>query len=81
MANSIVEKLLEARKQLLDLTARNRLLNTPRSFRRTKRLDIVDERTEQIFSHLVVDKKSMSFLAAEKMESEDEDEASEGDGT
>ena len=39
-------KLENSRRDLLDLSARNRLINTPRSQKRSSRLDIVDELTE-----------------------------------
>lgn len=52
-----------ARKDLLDLTARNRLLNTPRSGIRSAQLEIVDELSEQVFQILVAKQKMMKFLA------------------
>jgi very-short-patch-repair endonuclease len=54
------EKLDTARRDLLDLSARNRLINTARkgpSF-----VDVVDERSEQVFKILVRELKSMTFL-------------------
>ncbi len=44
--HSILQK---AREELLDLSARNRLINTPRDPARGKKLDIVDERSEEVF--------------------------------
>jgi very-short-patch-repair endonuclease len=57
--NSILQK---AREELLDLSARNRLINTPRDPARGKKLDIVDERSEDVFRLLVRERKAMSFL-------------------
>ncbi len=64
MANdAVLRNVLEnARKELLDLTARNRLLNTSRSSSRSSRLEVVDELSDEVFRHLVVANKSMSFL-------------------
>src|SRR4051794_23012208 len=54
--------LQKAREELLDLSARNRLINTPRDPARGKKLDIVDERSEEVFRLLVRERKAMSFL-------------------
>lgn len=71
--NPVVASILEqARKELLDLTARNRLLNTPRKSKRSSRLEIVGESSNQVFQHLTSG-KSMSFLHDERLDSEDED--------
>lgn len=58
----IQQKLEAARRELLDLTGRNRLLNTQRSSTRSSRLEIVDEKSQEVFRHLVGDGKAMSFL-------------------
>src|SRR5579872_810320 len=65
MANSsVMERILDrARQELLDLSARNRLISTPRETSRSKRLDIIDERSEEVFRHLVREKKAFTFLA------------------
>lgn len=60
-ADILHARLEAARRELLDLTARNRLLNTPRRVARTTRLDIVDERSEDIFRLLVNESRAMSF--------------------
>ncbi len=57
----IEQKLASSRKELLDTSARNRLLNTPRGKSRTRRIDIVDERADEVFRLLVHEKKAMSF--------------------
>ena len=72
---SIVDKLDRSRKELLDLTGRNRLINTSRSSSRSGRLEIVDELAEEVFRHLVVENKVMRFLA--KPGNEDKNDASD----
>jgi len=59
---SIIQNLNSSRKELLDLSLRNRLLNVPRSRSRTRTIEIVDELSDEIFRILVRDKKAMSFL-------------------
>lgn len=74
-------KLERARTELLDLSARNRLLNMPRSAKSVRSLDIVDEQTAEIFRLLVRDGKAFTFLAgrsAEGTDDDDNDEAAEG---
>ena len=61
----IREKLDISRKELLDLSNRNRLLNTPRYKDRSRYVEIIDEVSEEIFRKLVLDRKSMFFIPAE----------------
>jgi very-short-patch-repair endonuclease len=49
------------RRELLDLSARNRLLNTPRGRARSSRLEIVDASSAGVFQRLVVERKPMGF--------------------
>ena len=56
------QKLDSARKDLLDLSARNRLVNTRRHSARSSRLDIVDELADEVFRILVTEKRKMTFL-------------------
>lgn len=56
------EKLEQARTELLDLSARNRLLNMPRSAKSAKVLEVVDERSSEILRLLVRDQKVFTFL-------------------
>lgn len=58
---SLSQKLETARSELLDLTARNRLLNIPKS-KNTKFLEVVNERSEDIFKMLFEERKSFTFL-------------------
>jgi len=58
----VEEKLDRARLQLLDLSARNRLLNIPRSKARSGNIvEIVDERASEVYRLLVKESKPMSF--------------------
>lgn len=60
-ALSLEQKLEKARAELLDLGARNRLLNIPRS-KNTRFLEVVDERSELIYNLLFNEKKTFTFL-------------------
>lgn len=57
------EKLERARTELLDLSARNRLLNVPRFSKSAKTIDVIDERTSEIYRLLVNEGKTFTFLA------------------
>ena len=59
----IDEKLDRARTELLDLSARNRLLNMPRSSKGAKAVEIVDEVSTEVFRLLVGDGRPFTFLA------------------
>ncbi|ACE92258.1 putative superfamily I DNA and RNA helicase protein [Rhizobium etli CIAT 652] len=63
---SVEAKIERARTELLDLSARNRLLNVPRFSKSAKTIDIVDEKSAEIFRVLVTEGKSMTFLAGAK---------------
>lgn len=69
-ALSLEQKLEKARAELLDLGARNRLLNIPRS-KNTRFLEFIDERSELIFNLLVNEKKSFTFLYGKSGKDED----------
>lgn len=56
-------KLDRARTELLDLSARNRLLNMPRSSKNANAIEIVDEKGVEIFRLLVTEAWVFSFLA------------------
>ncbi|HBY97806.1 MAG TPA: helicase, partial [Chloroflexi bacterium] len=57
----IIDRIESARRELLDLTTRSRLLHTPRGAS-VKIVEVVDERSEQIYRILVQEGKRMSFL-------------------
>ncbi len=57
-----VKKCLEkARKDLLDLSARNRMLNTPRKSTRSSRIEIVGMHSSEVFDILVRQERKMRF--------------------
>jgi len=60
---TIAEKLVDARRELLDLSARNRLIHTPRGATRTGQLEITEELSAEVFRRLVEESKSMTFRA------------------
>jgi very-short-patch-repair endonuclease/DNA polymerase III delta prime subunit len=72
----VVKRIQHARRELLDLSARNRLISTPRGSSPGRKIEIVDERSEEIFRILVRERKAMSFLAGAG-----EDDNDENDGT
>ena len=55
-------KLERARTELLDLTARNRLLNIPRSSTTARTIDVVDEKSSEIFRLMVSESRPFNFL-------------------
>jgi very-short-patch-repair endonuclease len=65
------EKLDRARRELLDLSARNRLLNMPRGASKGRSIEIIDEKTSEVFRLLVREGKAFTFVAGR---------AAEGDG-
>ncbi len=62
----IAETLDDVRKELLDESARNRLINTRRGKTQSTRLEIIDELSSEVYRTLVTSQKQMSFLAAKK---------------
>ncbi|MHB1559148.1 MAG: DUF4011 domain-containing protein [Isosphaeraceae bacterium] len=60
--SSLVKRIQTTRWELLDLSARNRLISTPRGPSRGRRIEIVDERSEEVFRLLVRDRRALSFL-------------------
>jgi very-short-patch-repair endonuclease len=60
--SDLIKRIQGTRRELLDLSARNRLINTPRESSRGRKIEIVDERSEDVFRLLVTDRKAMSFL-------------------
>ncbi len=65
------EKLDRVRSELLDLSARNRLLNMPRSSKNASAVDIIDERSAEVFRLLVQGARPFTFIAG-KAASDDE---------
>ena len=65
------------RQQLLDISKRNRLTNTPVGKRRVKQLEIEDERSDEIFRILYLERKKMTFEAYRGALAEDADEGND----
>jgi very-short-patch-repair endonuclease len=63
MALSIQELLDRSRKELLDLSTRNRLLSIPVNSKSARIIQVYDELSEEVFRLLVNEKKALSFLA------------------
>jgi hypothetical protein len=74
----IADKLDRARMELLDLSTRNRLLNMPRSAKAGRSLEIVDEKSAEVFRLLIREGKVFSFVAGKARAGEGEAEP-EGD--
>jgi very-short-patch-repair endonuclease len=67
---SIRDRLLKERHALLDLSTRNRLLNTPLRTRNNRAVEIVDEKSTEVF-RLLDDGKALSFLPGVKLSDEE----------
>src|SRR5665213_2186663 len=65
-------KLERARMELLDLSARNRLLNIPRSSRNVRTIEVIDEKSSEVFRLLVRENRTFTFAPGR---------ASKGEGT
>jgi hypothetical protein len=80
-ADPIARKLERARDELLDLTARNRLLNMPRQSRTARTIEVVDEKATEVYRVLVQEGKALTFLAGRAQKAtvgeEDADEIEE----
>lgn len=70
---SISDRLLKERHALLDLSTRNRLLNTPLRTRNNRAIEIVDEKSAEVF-RLLDDGKALSFLPGVKLSEEERGE-------
>ena len=72
---SIGRKLERARDELLDLSARNRLLNMPRHSRTARTIEAVDEQSAEVYRLLVKESKAFTFLSgrAQKGSTQGED--------
>lgn len=57
------ELLDQARRELLDLSTRNRLLAVPIASRTARLVEVIDERGAEVFRLLVAERKALSFLA------------------
>ena len=75
---SIRDRLLKERHALLDLSTRNRLLNTPLRTRNNRAIEIVDEKSAEVF-RLLDDGKAMSFVPGVLLSDEERIELDPGD--
>lgn len=72
---SALHRLLEdARRRLVDTGTRNRLVHVNRKNTRANAINIINERSDDIFDLLAVARKSMRFLPIGKDEIDEEDE-------
>lgn len=69
----LLQRLEQARKELLDIGNRNRLVNTPRTSSRSSRVEIVGEQSEDVFRLLVAEGKALTFRATRDEDLEVED--------
>ena len=76
MSDPIDAQITRSRRELLDLTARNRLINTPLTRSRSSRLDVTDELSSEVFRIVVQERREMAFLSDEQPEA---DEPTSGD--
>lgn len=67
---SIRERLLKERHVLLDLSTRNRLLNTPLRTRNNRAIEIVDEKAGEVF-RLLIAGRTMTFLPGAQLSEEE----------
>jgi len=67
---SVRNRLLADRKALLDLGTRNRLINIPLRTKNIRAIEIVDEKTSEVF-RLLGEGKRLTFLPADAKSSDD----------
>src|SRR5262245_48131517 len=70
---SVAERLRETRRALLDLSTRNRLLNTPRRTRSSS-IEIVEGNGDEVFRRLMAEHKSYGFSAGVEAETAENDD-------
>ena len=70
----LADKLERARMELLDLSARNRLLNMPRGGKNARSIEVIDEKSAEVFRLLVRDGKTFTFAAGRAAEGQASEE-------
>jgi very-short-patch-repair endonuclease len=75
LGGDVLKRIEQTRRELLDLSARNRLINTPRGKVQGRKIEVVDERSDEVFRLLVRERKAMSFLPGAEEEKEEEDKS------
>ena len=63
-------KLDRARAELLDLSARNRLINVPRFSKAAKTIEVVGEASQEVFRMLVREGKAFTFIPGRERETD-----------
>ncbi|MDK1390060.1 DUF3320 domain-containing protein [Sinorhizobium sp. 8-89] len=74
---SVEAKIERARMELLDLGARNRLLNVPRFSKSARTVDVVEEKSSEVFRILVSEGRAMTFLPGAKGRDSKDDQEDE----
>src|SRR3954447_21305104 len=64
----IAAKLDGARAELLDLSAGNRLLNVPRFSKAARTIEVIDERSAEVFRILIREGKAFTFSPGKERE-------------
>ena len=63
-------KLERARTELLDLSARNRLLNIPRNSKTARTIEVVDEKSAEVFRILIRENRAFTFAPGRASETQ-----------
>src|SRR5262245_47595811 len=72
-ADQVIEqKLRKSSLELLDLSGRNRLINTPRTRSKSTSIEIVEANADEVYRRLVCEKKAFTLAAGKGEESEEE---------
>lgn len=74
----LATKLERARMELLDLSARNRLLNIPRSSKSTKIVEVIEEKTSEVYRLLVKEGRTFTFLPGRSAAGQDKKDGEAG---
>ncbi|EGF93165.1 DNA/RNA helicase [Asticcacaulis biprosthecium C19] len=69
---SLRDRLLKERQALLDLSTRNRLLNVPLRLTQSRTVEIVDEKSAEVF-RILTDSRAMTFLPGTQLGVEDQE--------
>ncbi|WP_084420736.1 DUF3320 domain-containing protein [Henriciella litoralis] len=69
--NNIVKLLEDARRRLVETGTRNRLVHTNRTSNRSKVVNVINERADDVYQLLRIKSKRMKFLALGKDEKDD----------
>ncbi|MDJ1506422.1 DUF4011 domain-containing protein [Xanthocytophaga agilis] len=62
ITQAIIKELEDNRRELLDLSSRNRLISIPLSSKIARVVQIFDEKSEEVFKKLIGEKKAFTFL-------------------